>query len=274
MSTNVLRHKRIESVDQFLKRLGELRKNGTHPTTFRGQPIEDPLLPTLSRKTHWGIQLDICRILRMERKLIREFRRRIPSGQELNGWEIVTRARHHGLPTRLLDWTELPLVALFFAVETKPKQDKEKEEDCAVYGTHHERLFVSDLPNEPWDIPKSDPGPHFFVPDYLSERIFPQRSILSVWRDPSWPFPELFPNHHEEDYSKDLQAVVPDKLWRFTVAGRRRRCIQMDLEMHYGVNNETLYPGLDGAAKALGWKIMREYAEDERKKGKPSNAHH
>jgi len=247
----------IGSIREYIEVLDNLRvehdRTGCgHPTTFRGQRRWRTLLPSLTRKGGPAYQVEEDKILRVERKLLDEFMRRLGRQQRPTSdyWDAAIRGQHHRLPTRLLDWTELPLVGLFFAVEGEPEKNDDAQEkhddgkvpDSVVIGTHGNRLFTHELDEKVganlWSLREA--GPFFFIPNYLDDRIFPQRSVLSVWRDPAQPF---------ENVSRDV--------WRFDVAADRRIAIQRELS-RFGITQETLFPGLDGAAAYLQWKAVDE----------------
>lgn len=89
-------------------------KGHTETTIYRGQRKDYPLLPNICRNGEPET------LLKNEKALLAQFQKEAPRCLQVvpdNDWEWLVVAQHHGLNTRLLDWTFNPYVALWFALE-------------------------------------------------------------------------------------------------------------------------------------------------------------
>jgi len=90
-----------------------------HINLFRGQGQDHPLLPGLFRLYRNNVEA----IHAKEQELLVKLKHRIPPNTPLrpdNDWDWLSFGQHYRLPTRLLDWSQSSLVALYFAVEGSP----------------------------------------------------------------------------------------------------------------------------------------------------------
>lgn len=98
--------------------------NGSNTAVYRGQRKYWPLLPTISRDN------DPAKLLSLEDKILKLFKKEGRGCLHLipkTDWDWLVVGQHHGLPTRVLDWSYNPYVALWFALKKYSRNDSEPE---------------------------------------------------------------------------------------------------------------------------------------------------
>lgn len=159
----------INSVIQYLENLED-----QYAWLFRGVNTKEfELIPSIGRE--WKKNLDITGIESAYFKKFKDQAIAHLNSNLSNDWEWLMLAQHHGMPTRLLDWTENPLVALYFACE------KEFDKDGRIYRLSSiPALNPEEYPN-PFAIPKD-----FVVrPPHISPRIAAQSALFTVHNNPT-----------------------------------------------------------------------------------------
>jgi hypothetical protein len=259
---------------------------------FRGEDNADwstALRPKLyrpikgERQSEGQLKKALHGALHLDQELRLEFRR---CGAQLVGaqrpadkWEWYFLMQHYGVPTRLLDWTDGALVALYFAVKKRggPKDPKGKA-DAAVYVLDpwwlNERAFAQILPrvkkkDRPTGVALPDwaevqghlpdeldseslrrQRPLAIDPPHLSSRLAAQRSRFTIF---GTDFDGLL--SAAKGRGKRLCKIRIKCVDKY--AGIQK--IQQDLKT-CGISESSIFPDLEG----LGRELLRWWEEQSR----------
>ncbi|WP_210443150.1 FRG domain-containing protein [Vibrio crassostreae] len=204
--------KTISSLEEFHSALRS--QWDSHPI-YRGESSD-----TYQLKCKLGRFIDF----NSEVSMVEEFKRRaIPhlKTKPDNDWEWLALAQHHGLPTRLLDWTTNPLIAAYFACHNK------YDGDSVFYVMDRYSLDLIDQTESPYDISQD----YLYEPPHSSERFYAQHGLFVVQKEPK-----------EEFKNSTLQK------WRL------KESVLIDLDVMlstYGINEASVFPGLDGISRNI-----------------------
>lgn len=234
---------------------------GSGALWFRGQADASwPLIPPIGRKRDfWGNlenppvphSNEVGRFLELEKVLLSRFRRHAYPffGRVLTPWEAITVARHHNLPTRLLDWTSNPFVALYFAAE------QHRDKDGAVFAyrprknwSWHISTFEGENPDNPQvEDPLAVRGVKIVFPMMAADRLVAQNGGFTI----QYPFRCLTEQPSEVFTEEDFDIAEIHK-WVLPSGKKGETKLHILDQLHRcGINHRTLFPDLDGLGLGL-----------------------
>jgi hypothetical protein len=228
---------KVDTIPSYLQFIEDL--DPREKTMFRGHSNKDwQLIPRIGRLfkiceyyENWAF-FEECILLQFKKYAV-QFIKKDPK----NDIEWLIIGQHHGLPTRLLDWTTNPLKGLFFAVE-----DETAETDSAVWAFTPSAWF------EELDSLSKISSLETYYPDQINDRLIAQEGCFTLHPFSKENVP-LEPIENVEFYKKDVRSLI-----KFIIPREIKTDIKNSLN-RLGVNHRSMFPDLDGLTKHIMWEL-------------------
>lgn len=231
---------KISDINSYIR---FIQTNCSQATVYRGIcNVSFELLPSLGRINIPSKPKEkaLDDILNKERNAMRLFKThsyQFHKNFNIPEIELLAMAQHHGLKTRLLDWTRSALVALYFAIE-----EVNKTTDSVVYAYNNEEKLGFLDGEKAWKIdPYKATKNSFFIPLTSTPRITAQQGMFLLFSNPTEPFSS-------------------DSLIKLIIPHNDRVKLKLKIELaKLGINKSVIYPDIDGLTAYLNFAILKDY---------------
>lgn len=210
-------------------------------TLYRGQSLDKTLLPKIAR-------YDVADVDKVEREMLEDFQRRsihLIDYHPGNAWDWLALAQHHGMATRLLDWSENPLIALWFSMV--PKTEARHADYSVVWGFNvpEEDIVASTEDMDPF----KERMTQVFKPNHITKRISAQFGWFTIHKANKEK--KFIPFEKNTEYSERLFKI---KVSSECFAECKKRL------HNFGINSASMYPDIDGLAKHVEWLYLQQHS--------------
>jgi len=218
-------------------------------------------------------------VRRLELALVRNFRKyaRAEAAHADSIWDWLALGQHRGLPTRLLDWTYSPLVALHFATDDPSTFDRDGAVWCVNFIEANKRLparlrrlleqegsdtftaeMLSSFPTlGEFDALRREPFVVFIEPPAVDTRILNQLALFSLMSSPGADLEEWLERY-------------PELFRKVRVPARAKWEIRDKLDQA-NINERVLFPGLDGLSRWLSRYYTPSAVSENEAPGRPAD---